>query len=66
MRCSNQNWLGISTSWKGTKETNTHNFCLKNKLTADNYGRITTKTPTKIPSNISIFCSNVKFTNSKL
>ena len=47
---------------KGITETNTHNFCLENKLATDNYGRNrdhygrnTIKTPSKIPSNISIF-----------
>ena len=33
----------LGTNCKGTTETNTHNFCLENKLTTDNYGRITIK-----------------------
>ena len=40
-----KNQLAILTSWKGTTETTTHHFCLKNKLTTDGYGRITIKIP---------------------
>ena len=42
-------------SWKGTTETKTLNICLENKLAADNYGRNTIKTPSKISSDMSIF-----------
>ena len=41
----NENQLAIFTNWKGTIETNTHDFFPQNKLTTDNYGRITIKTP---------------------
>ena len=39
----NENQLAILTSWKSTTETNTHNFCSENKVTTDDYGRITIK-----------------------
>ena len=39
----NEKQLVILTSRKGTTETNTHNFCLENKLTRDDYERITIK-----------------------
>ena len=44
----NENQLALLKSWKTTTETNTHDFCLQNKLTADDYGRITIKTLQKI------------------
>ena len=44
----NKNQLAIFTSWKDTTETNTHNFCLENKLTTNDYGIITIKIPRKI------------------
>ena len=30
--------LAMSKDWKGITETNTHNFCLENKLTTKNKG----------------------------
>ena len=41
-------------------KTETQNICLGNKLTPDNYGRNTIKTPSKIPLNMSIFRSSAK------
>ena len=32
-------------SWEGTTEANAHNFCPENKVTTDDYGRITIKIP---------------------
>ena len=52
-------WIAILTSRKSTTETNAHIIFLQNKITADNYGRNTIKTPSKIPSKIP-FCSSAK------
>ena len=41
----NEKQLATLTSWKGTTETNTPYFCLKDKLTTDDYRRITIKIP---------------------
>ena len=47
---------------KGTTETNTHSFCLENKLAADNYGRIVIKKPYK---NQAFFVAAQNFCNIK-
>ena len=40
-----ENQLAILASWKGTTETNTHNFSFENKLNRDDYGTITMEIP---------------------
>ena len=56
MKYLNEKELAILTSGKGTTETNTHNFCLENKLITNDYERITIK----IPQKIRAFCSSAK------
>ena len=45
--------LAITYSWKDATETN--NFCLESKLTTNNCGKNTTKTPSRILSNMTYF-----------
>ena len=54
-----ENQLAILTC---TTETNTHSFCLENKLAADNYGRIIIKKPYK---NQAFFVAAQNFCNIK-
>ena len=41
----NGNKLAVLTNWKETAQTNAQNFRLENKLTTNDYGRITFKIP---------------------
>ena len=49
----NENQLAILMIWKVTKEINTHNFCLENKVTTDDYGRIPSKYHKKLKPNLN-------------
>ena len=53
----------ILTSWKGIIETNTYIFCLKNKLTTDDYGIIIIKIPFKTRA---FFAAAQKYCNCQI